>query len=49
MDDAIFAYKPRLLNVAAQLNHSAHTALGLAMKCSQEYQLQANGRMDLGA
>ena len=39
MDDAMFAHKPRLLDVAAQLNtqlkRSAHTALGLAIKCAQ--------------
>jgi len=29
MDDVIFAHKPRLLDVAAQLDHSAHAALGL--------------------
>jgi len=28
-DDVIFAHKPRLLDVAAQLKHSAHAALGL--------------------
>ena len=31
MDDVIFAHKPRLLDVAAQLKRSAHAALGLAM------------------
>jgi len=44
MDDVIFAHKPRLLDVAAQLKRSAHAALGLAINCAQ-YQLQANGRM----
>jgi len=31
MDDVIFAYKPRLLGVAAQLKCSAHAALDLAI------------------
>ena len=31
MDDVIFAHKPRLLDVAAQLKRSAHAALGLAI------------------
>jgi len=36
MDDFIFAHKPRLLDVAAQLKcSSAHAALGLAIKCAQ--------------
>jgi len=35
MDDVIFAHKPRLLDVAAQLKRSAHTALGLATNCEQ--------------
>jgi len=35
MDDVIFAHKPRLLDVAAQLKRSAHTALGLAITCAQ--------------
>ena len=35
MDDVIFAHKPRLLDVAAQLKRSAHAALGLAMNCAQ--------------
>ena len=35
MYDVIFAHKPRLLNVAAQLKRSAHTALGLAINCAQ--------------
>ena len=30
MDDVIFAHKPRLFDVAAQLKRSAHAALGLA-------------------
>jgi len=30
IDDVIFAHKPRLLDVAAQLKRSAHAALGLA-------------------
>jgi len=36
MDDVIFARKPRLLDVAAQLKCSAHAAaLGLAISCAQ--------------
>jgi len=35
MDDLIFAHKPRLLDVAAQLKRSAHAALGLAINCAQ--------------
>jgi len=35
MDDVIFAHKPRLLDVLAQLKHSAHAALGLAINCAQ--------------
>jgi len=35
MDDVIFAHKLTLLDVAAQLKHSAHAALGLAIKCAQ--------------
>jgi len=31
----MFARKPRLLDVAAQLKRSAHAALGLAINCSQ--------------
>jgi len=35
MDDAIFARKPRLLDIATQLKHSAHVTLSLALKlCS---------------
>ena len=34
MDDVIFAQKPKLLDVAAQLKHSAHAALGLAINCA---------------
>ena len=30
----IFAHKPRLLDVAAQLKRSAHAALGLAINCA---------------
>jgi len=33
-DDVIFARKPRLLGVAAQLQRSAHAALGLAINCA---------------
>ena len=47
MDDVIFAHKPRLLDVAAQLKRSAHAALGVAINCAQQYQLQANGRTGL--
>ena len=39
VDDVIFAHKPRLLDVAAQLKRSAHAALGLAINCAQRYQL----------
>jgi len=35
MDYVIFADKPRLLDVAAQLKRSAHAALGLAVNCAQ--------------
>jgi len=43
MDDVIFAHKPiRLLDFAAQLKRIAHAALGLAIKCAQYHQLQAN-------
>jgi len=35
MDDFIFAHKPRLLDVAAQLKRNAHAALGLAINCAQ--------------
>jgi len=35
MDDVIFAHKPRLLDVAAQLKRSAHAALDLAINCAQ--------------
>jgi len=35
MDDVIFAHKPRLLDVAAQLQLSAHAPLGLAINCAQ--------------
>ena len=34
VDDDIFAHKPRLLDVAAQLQRSAHAALGLAINCA---------------
>jgi len=33
-DDVIFAHKPRMLDVAAQLKRSAHAALGLAINCA---------------
>jgi len=35
MDDVIFAHKPRLVDVSAQLKRNAHAALGLAIKCAQ--------------
>ena len=35
MNDDIFAHKPRLLDVAAQLKRSAHAASGLAINCAQ--------------
>ena len=35
MDDVIFAHKPRLIDVAAQVKRSSHAALGLAIKCAQ--------------
>jgi len=35
MDDVVFAHKPELLDVAAQLKCSAHAALGLAINCAQ--------------
>ena len=47
MDDVIFAHKPMLLDVTAQLKRSADAALGLAINCAQQYQLQANGRTGL--
>ena len=47
MDDVIFAHRSILLDVAAQLKRSAHAVLGLAVNCSQSYQLQANGRTGL--
>jgi len=46
-DDVIFAHKPRLVDVAAQLKRSAHAALGLAINRAQYYQLQAGGRKGL--
>jgi len=35
MDDVIFAHKPMLLDVAAQLKLNAHALLGLAINCAQ--------------
>ena len=35
VDDVIFAHKPSLLDVAAELKRSAHAALGLAINCAQ--------------
>jgi len=34
-NDVKFAHEPRLLDVAAQLKHSAHAALGMAINCVQ--------------
>ena len=34
VDDVMFAHKPRLLDVAAQLKCSAHAALGMAVNCA---------------
>ena len=34
IDDVVFAHRPRLLDVAAQLKRSAHAALGLATNCA---------------
>jgi len=35
VDDVIFAHKPRLLDVVAQLKRSAHAAMSLAINCAQ--------------
>jgi len=35
MDNGMFAHKPRLLDVAAQLKRGAHAALDLAISCAQ--------------
>ena len=35
VDDVIFAHKPRLLDVAAQLKRSARAAFGLAINGAQ--------------
>jgi len=35
MDDVVFAHKPTLLDVAAQLKRSAHAVLSLAINCAQ--------------
>jgi len=35
MDNVMFAQKPRLLDVAAQLKRGAHAALGLAINGAQ--------------
>ena len=40
MNDVMFAHKPWLLDVAAQLK-------SLAINCAQYYQLQTSGRMIL--
>ena len=45
--DDVFANRPRLLDVAAQLKRSAHAALGLAINCAQKYQLRADRRTEL--
>jgi len=34
VDGVIFAHKPQLLDIAAQLNRGAHAALGLATTCA---------------
>jgi len=47
MDDVVFAHKPLLLDVAAQLKRSARVALGVAINCAQQYQLLTNGRTGL--
>ena len=47
MDGVIFAHKPRLLDVAAQLKRGAHAAFGLAVNLAQKYQLQAIRRAGL--
>ena len=44
--DVIFAHKPTVLNVAAQLRLSSYTALGLAVNGTQEYSLQATDARD---
>jgi len=35
LDDIIFAQKPKLLDVAAQLKRSAHAVLSLYIDCAQ--------------
>jgi len=35
MDDVVFAHKPRLLDVAAQLKRSAHATMSLTINCAQ--------------
>jgi len=35
MDDVIFAHKPRLLDVVAQLKRAVYAALGLTINCAQ--------------
>jgi len=35
MDDVMFAHKPKLLDVAAQLKRSEHAAFGLAISRAQ--------------
>ena len=35
IDDVIFAHKPMLVDVAAQLKYSVHAALGLAINYTQ--------------
>ena len=47
MDDVMFAHKPSLLDIAAQLKRSAHAALSLTINCAQLYQLQVSGRKRL--
>ena len=45
MNDVIFAHKPRLLDVAAQLKRGAHAALGSAIICAQ---IQVTGQRTHG-
>ena len=40
MDDVILAHKPRVLDVAAQMKHSARAALGLAINLKNKLNLQ---------
>jgi len=47
MDDVVFAHKPRLLDVAAQLKRSAHAALGLTIKSRVGILVTGKGRTGL--